>query len=71
MSKASDLPIVESSIEVYEDLQRALEKMRSRATHLPDLLAIACVADSLGSTIKGLRLRRKKLAAVVGIAVQV
>ena len=68
MTRASDLPIVDASIEVYEDLRGALEKMRVRATHLPDLLAIACIADEIGGRIKGLRVKRRKLAVVTKLA---
>lgn len=70
MNRASELPIVESSLEVYEDLRASLEKMRQRTSRLSDLLAIASIADEIGTRIRGLRVKRNKLSAVISIAVR-
>lgn len=67
MPKASDLPILEASIDVYEDLSQAVERMRARASRVSDLLAIASIADEIHTRLRGLRLKRKKLAVVTSL----
>lgn len=65
MAKASDLPLVEQCIEVYQSMQSKLESMRREATDIAELLAIAAVADDINSKLGGLVLRRKRLSVSV------
>lgn len=69
MAKASDLPLVEQCIEVYQSMQSKLESMRKEATEISELLAIAAVADEINSKLGGLLLRRKRLSLSVRAAV--
>lgn len=69
MAKATDLPLVEQCITVYESMQSKLESMRKDATEISELLAIAAVADEINSKLGGLLLRRKRLSVSVRAAV--
>ena len=64
-----DLQMVDASLKVYEHLASEVEQLRAKASELPALLALACAADEIHGRIGSLSLKRRKLAAVVKVAI--
>lgn len=65
MNRPSDIPLLQSSLSVYETFQDKLNAMRRESSNVADLLAIAAVADEIHHRIGAIRLKLRKLSVSV------
>lgn len=61
MARASDAPLLQAALTVYERFDATLRDMKANARDTAELVAIAAVAEDVGTHIKGIRVRLNRL----------